>query len=157
MQTVSASASAPLASPSVRAPVHLWVVGVLSLLWNAVGAMDYTMTQFQVEAYLGTVTAEQLAYINGFPAWAVAFWAFGVWGSFFGSVALLLRRAWAVWLFGVSIIGLMGTSLYTYVLSDGFAMMGGGIGQIAFSVAIWVITIALFLYARYAARRRILR
>ena len=26
-------------------PMHLWIVGILSLLWNAFGACDYTMTE----------------------------------------------------------------------------------------------------------------
>jgi hypothetical protein len=24
-----------------KAPIHLWVVGLLSLLWNAMGSVDY--------------------------------------------------------------------------------------------------------------------
>ena len=44
-----------------KAPVHLWIVGGLSLLWNAFGAFDYLMTQLQVEAYMSQFTEEQLA------------------------------------------------------------------------------------------------
>lgn len=76
-------------------PMHLWIVGVVSLLWNAFGAMDYAMTQFQVESYMSHFTAKQLDYFYGFPAWADAAWAFGVWGCVAGSVGLLLRKAWA--------------------------------------------------------------
>jgi len=64
----------------VRTPVHLWVVGVLALLWNAMGAFDYLATQFKLEFYVKQFTPEQLSYFYGFPAWAVAGWAFGVWG-----------------------------------------------------------------------------
>ena len=27
-----------------KAPVHLWIVGILAVLWNAVGAFDYFAT-----------------------------------------------------------------------------------------------------------------
>src|SRR3546814_7159427 len=37
---------------TVKTPWHLWVVGVLSLLWNAVGAFDYTMTKLNDADYL---------------------------------------------------------------------------------------------------------
>ena len=30
---------------SAKAPVHLWVVGLLSLVWNGFGAYDYFMSK----------------------------------------------------------------------------------------------------------------
>lgn len=134
-----------------RTPVHLWVVGVLALLWNALGAFDYLATQTEFEPYMSQFTGEQLAYFYGFPAWVVAAWAFGVWGGFFGSVALLLRKAWAVWLFGLSLVGLAGSTVYNFVLSEGAEIMGAT--GVVFTVVIWIIAIVLFVYARAQARR----
>ncbi|HLE83884.1 MAG TPA: hypothetical protein VJG13_06065, partial [Thermoanaerobaculia bacterium] len=74
-----------------RAPVHLWIVGVLALLWSAMGAFDYLATQTRWEPYVGQFTEEQLAYFYGFPAWVVAAWAIAVWGGLLASIALLLR------------------------------------------------------------------
>ncbi len=90
---------------NTKVPRHLWIVGVLSLLWNAVGAFDYSASQLRIESYMSQFTPEQLAYFYGFPAWAVAAWAIAVWGALLGSLCLLLRKAWAVWLFGASIVG----------------------------------------------------
>ena len=151
--------SVAIASSSSRTatPRHLLVVGIVSLLWNAVGAFDYLMTVSENEAYLSQFTPEQLAYFQGFPAWAVAAWAVAIWASVFGSVALLMRRAWAVWLFGAALIGMAVSSLYTLVLSDGIAQMGGGLGQWLFTLAIWLVGIGLFVYARAQARRGVLR
>ena len=142
---------------AARTPWHLWVIGGVSLLWNAVGAFDYLMTQSRAEWYMAEFTPEQLEYFYAFPAWADAGWAFGVWGAFFGSVALLLRRSWAVWLFGLSIFGLIVTSVYNFVLTNGAELMGGGIGVWIFSGLIWLITIALFFYARRMAAKGVLR
>src|SRR3546814_4715800 len=66
---------------TVKTPWHLWVVGVLSLLWNAVGAFDYTMTKLNDADYLSAFTPEQIAYFQSFPLWANAGWALGVWGD----------------------------------------------------------------------------
>ena len=74
-------------------PRHLWIVGALSLLWNCIGAADYTMTQTRNSAWLQGITAEQLAYLHDFPTWAVSAWALGVWGALAGSILLLLRSA----------------------------------------------------------------
>ncbi|MBO6727467.1 MAG: hypothetical protein JJ911_17560 [Rhizobiaceae bacterium] len=149
--------SVEMEDAAARAPWHLWVIGGVSLLWNAVGAFDYLMTQSRAEWYMAEFTPEQLEYFYAFPAWADAGWAFGVWGAFFGSVALLLRRSWAVWLFGLSILGLIVTSIYNFVLTNGAELMGGGIGVWIFSGLIWLITIALFFYAKRMAAKGVLR
>lgn len=137
-----------------KTPTHLWVVGVLALLWNLMGAFDYVATQYGFEAYMSQFTPEQLAYFQGFPAWAVAGWAIAVWSGVAGAVGLLLRRRWAVAAFGLSLLGMVVSSLYTVVLSDGMTMMGG-VG-IVFTVVVWVVQIALFLYARRQAANAVL-
>lgn len=131
---------------TVKTPVHLWIIGIASLLWNAMGAFDYLATKLKLDFYMEQFTPEQLEYFYAFPAWMVIAWAFGVWGSFFGSLALLLRKSWAVWLFGASIAGLAVSSLHSFVLSNGVEIMGSG-GMI-FTAIIWVIAILLFFYAR---------
>jgi hypothetical protein len=140
---------------SIKVPRHLWIVGVLAVLWNAIGALDYTATQMRVASYMSQFTPEQLAYFNGFPSWLVAAWAIAVWSSLLGSVCLLLRKDWAVGLFGAAIAGMVLTTIHNYVLTDGMAIMGAG--GAAFSVVIWVIALALFFYARRMAARGVLR
>jgi len=139
---------------ATKAPLHLWIVGVLAVLWNAIGAFDYSATQLRIEAYMSAFTREQLEYFYSFPAWTVAAWAFGVWGALVGSIALLLRKAWAVWAFGISIAGMVLTTIHNFVLTDGAALMGPG--ALAFSAVIWVIALALLFYARAMAKRGVL-
>jgi len=139
---------------AARAPRHLWIVGVLAVLWNAIGAFDYSATQLRLESYMGQFPPEQLEYFYGFPSWAVAAWAIAVWGSLVGSLGLLLRKAWAVWLFGAAIVGMSITTVYNFVLSDGIAIMGTGAA--IFSAVIWVIALFLFFYARAMAERGVL-
>jgi hypothetical protein len=140
---------------TANTPKHLWIVGILALLWNAVGAFDYSATQLRLESYMSQFTAEQLEYFYGFPAWAKGFWALAVWGSLLGSVGLLLRRSWAVWLFGLAIVSMIGTTIYNFVLTDGMAVMGEG--AMIFSAVIWLIAIFLFFYARAMAQRGVLK
>jgi len=133
-----------------RTPWHVWLVGVLALLWNGVGAFDYLMTQTRNASYMSAFTPEQLDYFYGFPAWVVAAWALSVWGGVLGSILLLLRRRWAVPVFGVSLATMVLTSIYNFVLSDGFEVMGGA-GGLVFSAVIFVIAVGLFIYARRLA------
>lgn len=128
-----------------RTPAHFWIVGVLALLWNTMGAWDYVATQFKIQAYMSHFTAQQLDYFNSFPAWAVAGWAFGVWGAFVGSIALLLRKRCALWCFLVSIAGLVVTTLYNFGMSNGAEIMGAG--GVIFSIVIWIVAVLLAVYA----------
>lgn len=86
-------------------------------------------------------------------------WLSGRWASgdaFFGSLALLLRSKWAVTLFGISIVGLLGTTFYERVVAVVPAELQTT-GQTLFAVAIWVITIGLFFYARRMRAAGVLR
>ena len=87
-------------------PRHVLLVGVASLLWNAIGAMDYTMTKLGNQAWLKGAPPEMLKAIAAYPAWATAAWALGVWGSLLGSVLLIARSRHALTAFVASLVGL---------------------------------------------------
>ena len=137
-----------------KTPWHLWGVGVLSLLWNAIGAFDYFMTQTRNDAYMGRFTAEQLDFFYSFPVWMTAAWAIAVWGSVLGSILLLCKMKIALPVFVISWIGMIANSVYMYVIEDATAVTG--FGAIIFSGVIFVIGFLLILYARAMSRRGVL-
>lgn len=138
------------------APWHLWVIGVIAVLWNSMGAFDYFMTQTHNAAHLASYSQVQLDYFFGLPAWVVACWAIGVWGGLLGSVLLLLRKGVAEWVFLASLVGAVLTPIYNFALSNGMEIMGGGAGTLIFPVVIVVVAVALYLYARAMRRRGVL-
>ena len=111
---------------TVKTPWHLWVVGVLALLWNSFGCVDYTMTQTRQDEWFAQMgmTAAQLEYFNAMPAWTHAAWAIGVWGGALGAILLLLRRKWAMPVFVVSFLGWLAGAVYAFGMSDGMETMG---------------------------------
>lgn len=146
-------------TPPMRAktPWHLWVVGVVSTLWNGFGVYDFIRTNTQGEAYLraGGFTDAQIAYFQAFPPWVTIAWAAGVFGSLIGSLLLLLRSRYAFHAFVVSAIGFVASVIYTYALSNG----GELVGQIALvmNCIIAVVILALIFYSRAMAKRGVLR
>jgi len=146
----------PSHDPRPATPKHLWVIGVVTLLWNAMGAFDYLMTQTRNASYMANFTPEQLEYFYGFPTWVEGTWAIAVWGGVLGSVLLLLRRRLALPVFAVSFVAMVATTIHNYVLSDGLEMMGGP-GQLAFAAVIFLVALALVFYARAMAARGVLR
>ncbi len=142
------------ATATPRTPRHLWVVGVLGLLWDSMGAYDYLMTQTQNDSYMNRFTPEQLEFFYGFPTWLVAFWAIAVWGGVLGTLLLLLRKRLAVPVLLASFLAMIVTSVHNFFLSNGAEVMGG-VGLL-FSVLIFVVALALWLYARAMAQRGVL-
>ena len=134
------------ATTTLRTPWHLWLVGVLALLWNAMGAFDYLMTETRNEGYMGQFTPEQLEYFYGFPAWVVAFWAIAVWGGVLGAIFLLLRKRFAVGTFLVSFLAMVVTMVRNYLLSDGLEVTS--VSGLVFTAVIFVVSLFLYLYAR---------
>lgn len=145
----------------VRAPMHLWIVGILSLVWNSFGGFDYLMTRTRgadyIRSMMPTVDADRLMeYINGFPLWASAGWGLGVWGGVLGSILLLLRNKLAAPIFGLSLIGAI--SGLGYQLMHPVDIAGATEGANAFMpYVIIAVALALFIYARRQATRAVLR
>ncbi len=137
---------------AVKTPWHLWVVGVVTLLFNAMGIVSYLTTKLGMLEDMG-LTPEQIAFMNSYPAWISAFWALGVWGAFAGSVLLLLRSQWAAGAMVVATVGLVGTTLGNYAVLDVPAAMQAH----ALDVAIWAVTLFLLFYCRRMALAGVLK
>ncbi len=141
---------------SARAPAHLWIVGVVSALWNAFGCFNYVIAQTGNFDMAGGVTDAQRAFVEGFPAWSEAAWALGVWGALAGSLLLLARSRFAVAAFIVSILGLAGTTVYQFAIADAPPEFTTP-GSLALHASIWAVAIALLLYAIRMRARGVLR
>lgn len=135
-----------------KAPWHLWLVGIVTLLFNAMGVLSYVTTELGMLAEMG-MTPEQIAFMDNYPAWAIGLWALGVWGAFAGSVLVLLRSKWAVAAMMVALVGLIGTTVYNYALTTVPESMQAP----ALDVAIWAVTLFLLFYARRMAAAGVLR
>ena len=88
-----------------RAPWHFWLAGIVSLLWNSIGAYFYIQARLDPDAVMAKATSAMRDYVAHMPLWADIGYGFGIWGSFAGSVLLLLRSRHAVTAFWVSLIG----------------------------------------------------
>ena len=138
-------------------PMHLWVVGILSLLWNAFGAYDYTMSHIGGLEYFETMglDAEAYAWFEAMPVWATAAWAIGVWGSVIGSILLLARSRHAATAFILSIIGAVISFCYQF-MSDRPPSLEGGMATIM-PIVIMILIVAQWYYARRQAAAGVLR
>ena len=139
-----------------KTPVWFWIVGVVALIWNGFGAVDYTLTQMGNEAYLSAFTEEQLAFYLGFPLWYEAVWAIAVWSAMLGSAALLIRTRFAAPLFLVSIAFYIISAAYLFGFTAAYDLMGG-IGGVIFSLVIFLSLVAFWRVAAWGVKAGVLR
>ena len=144
-----------------RTPVHLWIVGVLALLWNAFGCYDYLMTRMRDTDYLagmmpGTDPNAILAWIDGFPMWAQFGWGLGVWGGLIGAILLLMRNRWAVWALGLSLVGAVLGLGYQLFMAPPPPGVGDAMAKVM-PVVIIVIAAFLFWYSWSMEKKGVLR
>ena len=143
-------------SAQTRAPVHLWIVGIVSLLWASFGCVDYTLTNLKNASWMAQMTPDQIAYMDSLPSWLTAFWAFGVWGALVGSILLLMRYRYAVWAYGISLVGAIVGLGYQIAIAQMPASMKSGVMGI---MPYFIILFAAFLfwYAMNAEKKGVLR
>lgn len=95
-----------------------WVIAGLLAVWNLSGLYMYyqmsitTPEQLQAAGY----NAAQIAHILGTPAWAHSAYAIAVNAGVLGVIFLMLRKAWAIPMFVLSLVGALLQDLDAYVL-----------------------------------------
>ena len=142
---------------ATRTPWHLWLVGVVAVLFNAIGVFDFVMSMAQGATYMAGagMTPAQIDHYQQMPAWMTLVWAIGVFGAFAGSVLILLRNTLAWQALAVSLAAFLLSLAYTYVLTDGGEIMGQ---QMAVTSAVIAGLLAFFTwYAWWMTRRGVLR
>ena len=144
------------------APVHLWVVGLLSFVWSCFGCYDYLMTRLRDTDYIasampGVDPNAVLAWVDAFPLYAQIGWGLGVWMGLAGSILLLMRHRWAVWAYGLSLIGAILGLGYQIALTPPLAGAHETAMMKAVPYIVILIAVALLLYARTQERKGVLR
>ena len=132
----------PSTKPAV--PTSFWVIAAISMLWNAFGAYLYVMSSMGDANLMASVPPDMKAYMATMPVWAHAGWAFGIWGSFAGSVLLLMRSRHAATAFLVSLVG----AIVSYA-----AQAMAGVLTPAEPIMILVVISLLLWYSRSAANK----
>jgi len=144
---------------TVKTPWHLWLVGVLSLLWNGFGAFDFIQTTTRGEAYMRAAGFDDamVAYYDAMPGWMYVPWTLGVWGAVIGSVMLLLRRRWAVPAFGLSLLGALISLIYGKLIDPPPPAPPELAAMSWMPIVILLIAVLLFGYAFNMRQRGVLR
>lgn len=135
-----------------KTPWHAWLVGVLSLLWNASGA--WVFVQAQSGAAMD-MDAREIAYYAAQPEWFVALTDVAFAAAIFAAIALLMRHRWAVPLYGLSLAAIVVTSAVE--IAQGTALLLQGRDWLILSCVTTGLAVLQLLYAIRMKKRGVLR
>lgn len=136
-------------------PVSFWIVAVLGLLWNLYGvAMFWLNLTITPEAIAALPEAER-EITRAMPRWIMLPFGVATLGGVAGMLAMLLRRRVAVPLLLVSLLALVVQFVAVYLTTPVWALTGAS-GAVL-PLVLWVVALALWLYARRASARGWLR
>jgi hypothetical protein len=120
--------------------VLFWIVGVVALIWNGLGCMNFV--QQMSTSGLSTLPPEYQAYIEVRPTWAFVAFAVSVVAGIVGAILMLMRSKASVSAFALSGVGALVATLST--LSSGItSVIIGSAMSVAFAAA----------FAWYASRK----
>jgi hypothetical protein len=121
-----------------------WVIGAVMLIWNVMGCINFFM-QMNPDM-LAAYRESERAIIEGRPLWATGAFAIAVFGGALGCLLLLLRKSSAVYLFMVSLLGVIVTMIHSLGVGIDF-----GLGEML-GIILMPLVVAAFLiwYAKLA-------
>jgi hypothetical protein len=127
---------------SMKLPVWFWVIAGIAVVWNLMGVYAYWMDATMTEEALSALPEAERNLRAATPAWVTGAYAIAVFCGLLGSVALAVRKNWAVPLFGVSFVAV--------VVQMGFVLFGmNAISILGASAAVFPVII--FLIAAFLA------
>lgn len=136
----------------VKVPVWYWIVSILALIWNFIGAMAYLGQAFITDEIKATMPVEQVTLLENTPAWVTAAFAFAVWGGVLGCIALLLRKKWAKSVLVISLVGLLVQLGYSFFMTNALEVYGPTQGMVM-PIVLLLIGVGLVLFANSARKK----
>ncbi len=130
-----------------KPPTSFWIIAGVALVWNLIGLMIYYMQVTSSPEELAQYYNEaELAFVTSTPSWATSAYAIAVTAGVLGCLFLLLRKAWAIPMFIISLAGVVVQDVYAFLIADGIGVWG--LKAAVLPVIVLVVGVALILYSR---------
>jgi len=134
-----------------KIPMWFIVVAVVALFWNLIGAAAVIMNFMLTPEVIAALPSAQQKMYADTPVWSSYASLLAVITGSLGCVGLLMKKAWAVPMFVLSIVGLIVQDIAIFIIVDAIAVLGNTVLFMQGGVAI--IAIGLLFLARMAKQR----
>ena len=128
-----------------KPPIWYWIVSVVALVWNGMGANIYLQQAYNTESYRAMYSEEELEIAANLPAFVTAAFAIAVFAGVIGALLLLFRNKLASPFFVLSLIGIL--------VQMGYTIINGYTSNIAITITTIVLGIVLVWFARMSVAK----
>jgi len=142
-------------NPGTSPPAWFWVISVVALLWYLMDTSAFFMRLFMTEEGIASMPESQQHLYRDIPLWVNIVFACEVFGGTIGSIALLLRKQSALYLFIISIFGTLGQTSNIWFLTDAINAMGAP--AVVMPLVAIVIGVAMIFFTRLAISKNWMR
>ncbi len=136
----------------LKAPWHLYVIGAVAVLWNALGVFGFLATLTRFPPYMAQFADGAREYWASLPSWIFVIWGVAAFTALTGAIMLLRRQVLAVRVLALSAT----TTVITMASSYSRPLPEGGADTVS-AVCIIVIALLLLNYAMHQAKGGVLR
>lgn len=129
-------------------PRSFLIIAVIALFWNLLGVASYLMQVMMSPEALAEMPEAERALMDAMPAWVTGAFAIAVFGGLLACVGLLLKKAWCVPLFIVSLAAVIVQFGYWLFFMDTIEVYG--LEALFMPLLVTVIAIFLVWYSQDA-------
>ncbi|WP_448566646.1 hypothetical protein [Thalassotalea ganghwensis] len=123
-------------------PFWFTLAAIIAILWNLIGAFAFISQVNLAPEQLATMPVEHQEYYNTMPLWATMAFAIAVGSGVLASIVLLMKKQWALHLYGLSIVGIVIQNVHAFLIADAYQILG----QESLILPSIVFTIAILLF-----------
>ena len=109
---------------SQKITTWFWVLGVLLLIWNGMGALEYLNNVLVTPGEMAMKPEAERNLIEMTPSWVTSAFALAVWGGLMAAILMLLRKAFAHLMFMASLFGAVVQMCYNFFIAGAYDIYG---------------------------------
>ena len=130
-------------------PTMFWVISIIALVWNFMGVSGFVAHMMTTPEMIAAMPLPERELYEAYPFWTQITYGIGTIGGILGSIALVMKKAWAVPIFLASFIAVMINMPFGMFATNSIEIMGV-FGGIVFPVIIMAIAAFLWYYSKKA-------
>lgn len=134
-----------------KLPTSYWIIAVVGLIWNLMGVMNFFGQTFMSDETMASLPEAQQELFQSVPLWMTIVFAIAVFTGTLGCIGLLLKKAWAVPLFLISLVTIVIQMSYSFLITDYADIMG--ITSVIVMISIFVIAAVLYFYSTQSKKK----
>jgi hypothetical protein len=128
-----------------------WIIAIIALLWNLMGLFQFIAATFMQDLIAEGISEQELNLINNVPSWYTVFFGISTIAGFLACVTMLIRKKVTVFLFLLSLIGVLVSQGYWILGTDAMEVVGNQ--AIIMPLVVIIISFFLYFYTKSASKK----